>query len=421
MSKCKLILLCCSLAVNAFSQNTSQLNLDSCHVKAEKNYPLIKQYDLISKSLDYTISNANKAYLPHVSVTAIAGYILGGLPTITIPGQPAPSENKGQMIGIGQINQVIWDGGATRAYKEIAKAGAEVDKAGIEVAMFNIRERVNQLYFGILVIDEQVKQLNIAKDNLNRNLSRVKLSRENGLAYQPDVDEVKAEVLNIEQKIIEFNFARKGYVEMLSYMTGEPLQETVSLEKPMMAETYTSLTNNRPELKLYANQMKLVEATSSIDKANIMPKIGLLGAGVMIQPGISFGAEKMNSLAVVGLSASWNTAGLYRSANNKQLNRIKEEKIMNQQETFTFTNNLQLKQAASEIEKHKAILAKDDEIVSLKGNIKNGYQVKYDNGMCTMNDVINAINKESEATGNQALHTVQLLMSLYNYKTISGN
>ena len=172
---------------------------------------------------------------------------------------------------------------------------------------------------------------------------------------------------------------------------------------------------------MYANQLKLEESKFGDTKVNNMPKIGLLGAGILIGPGISFAADKINSLALAGLSLSWNTGGIYRSGNNKHLNQIQLDRINNQKETFLFTNNLQLKQAASDIEMKKAILGKDDEIVSLKKNIKNSYQLKYDNGMCSMNDLINAINKESEAQSNQALHDVELLMSQYNYKTISGN
>lgn len=399
----------------------AQLNIDSCQLKAKANYPLIKQYDLITKSLDYTISNANKAYLPQVSLNGIGAFIISGLPTLSMPGQAAAEPDKLQFIGIGQINQTIWDGGAGRSQKDIAKANAAVEKSNVDVSFQSIRERVNQIYFGILVIDEQLKQLDILNENLNRNFNKVKLSKDNGLAYQSDVDEVKAEILNLEQKKIEFNYTRKGYVQMLSFMMGETLPETVQFEKPILIEPYLSLTNNRPELSLYANQLKFAEAKSSINKVYNMPKVGLLGAGILIEPGMSFGTSKINSLAVAGLSVSWNTAGLYKTSNNKKLDKIQLDRITNQRETFVFSNQLQLTQTNSDIEKQKAIIEKDDEIVLLKGNIKKSYQLKYDYGMCTMNDLINAMSKESEAQSNQSLHNVQLLMSMYNYKTISGN
>ena len=402
-------------------QAKAQITINECQEMAKENYPLIKQYDLIEKSTEYTLSNAGKAYLPQVSLTAIGGYIMKGLPAVSAPGQPASDPSKVQMIGIGQINQVLWDGGATRAQKDIARASAEVDKSNIDVSLFAIRERVNQVYFGILLIDEQLKQLDIMNDNLSRSLEKVKLSKENGLAYQSDVDEIKSEIFNLEQKRIEFTFTRKGYIQMLSLLTGRQFEETSKLEKPLMAEFIESLQINRPELTMYANQLKLIEAQSAINKVTLMPKIGLMGAGIFIGPGINFGSSTINNLGIVGLNMSWKIDGLYKNANNKNLDYIKTERILNQQETFTFGNKLQLTQAASEIEKQRQIIENDDEIVKLKGDITKSYQVRFDNGMCTMNDLINAMNKESEARANQALHSVQLLMGVYNYKTISGN
>ena len=157
----------------------AQLTLDQCQEKSNANYPLIKQYDLILKSTEYTISNANKAYLPQVSVTGIGAYFISGLPSISLPGAQSKESNNFKFIGIAQINQVIWDGGATHTQKEIAKAKSEVDKANIDVSFYSIRERVNQIYFGVLIIDEQLKQLAILKENLERNLANIKLTQDN--------------------------------------------------------------------------------------------------------------------------------------------------------------------------------------------------------------------------------------------------
>lgn len=399
----------------------AQITLQSCQEKARANYPLIKQFDLISKSTEYNLSNASKAYLPQVSLTGIGAYIFKGLPKFSLPGAGEPANDKAQFIGIGQINQTIYDGGATRTQKEIIKAGAEVEKASVEVALNAIKERINQIYFGILLMDEQIRQVDILHAMADRNLQAITLTKNNGLAFQTDVDELKSEILTMEQRKIEFTFSRKAYVEMLSYLTGEPLTENVQLERPAIIELNASLANNRPELLLYANQRKLSQAQSSIDRVYNMPKVGLLGAGVMIEPGVSFGPSTLSSLAIGGLSVSWNSAGLYKSSNNRQLSRIQLEKISNQEEIFLFNTNLQLKQTNNDIEKQKSILVKDRELVELKTKIRDAYQIKYDNGACAMNDLIRTMNKESEAKSQEAFHQTQLLMSLYQYQTTNGN
>jgi outer membrane protein TolC len=403
------------------SAGEGQITISYCQERAQSNYPLIKEYDLIKKSTDYTLSNANKAYLPQVSLNLIGGIIAGGFPTSSQGNGQKAEKNNTQLIGIAQVNQTIWDGGATRVQKDIARANAEVETANIDVSIYSVRENINQVYFGILVIDEQLKQLQISNENLIRSLENIKLSKDNGLAYTSDVDEVRSEILNLEQKRLDFVFTRRGYVKMLSFLIGQALNDTTQLEKPVLIGTVDTVINNRPELKLYKSQLKLIEAQSATDKVNLMPKIGVIGAGVMLLPGVSLGNSKLTGIGVLGLGVSWSMGNLYTNSNNKNLTRLNMDKISDQRDAFLFTNHFQLMQAASEIDRQRAILSKDEEIVALKGEITKSYQIRFDNGMCSMNDLVTSINKESEARSNRALHLVQLLMSTYNYMVMSGN
>jgi outer membrane protein TolC len=397
----------------------AQLSLDACQEKAKANYPLIKQYELISKTEEYTLSNAGRAYLPQFSANAIVGYIIKGLPSLS----PVPQESKDkvQFIGIGQLNQTIWDGGATHAQKDIVKANTKVEQANIDVAFHDLRKRVNQLFFGILLLDEQLKQANLLIDNLGRNVSSVKISNENGVAFSSDVDEVKVEMLKASQRVIDITHARQGFAAMLALMIGEPENNNLQLLKPLVIEQPIATEINRPELNLYRQQQMMVDADLAMKKVGNMPKVGVLGAAIMIQPGMSFGAEKIQSLAIAGLSASWNTRSIYQSSNNRQLAQIQHDRIASQQGTFLYNTKVQLTQQNSEITKQKEILAKDREIVVLQASIKRAYEVKYQNGMCTMNDLLRVTNNESEAHASQAVHEIQLLMSVSDYENTSGN
>ena len=405
-----------SVSQFAISQEIKTLNIDSCYAMARRNYPVIKQFALIEQSKEFTISNANKSYLPQVSVTAIGGFI-GGLPSTG--GETQTSDFL--VIGVGQINQPIWDGGATRVQKDIASTVADVDEASAEVALYSLRQRVNQIYFGILLLDEQKKQLDTLKKNLNRTLSNVKLSMESGLAYQSDVDEVNAEVLRVEQNMIATRFTRSGYLEMLSHLTGQKLQESTVFQTPSTVQTQSVWAKGRPELNLYSSQQRLIEFQSNMNRVSNMPKLGLMGLATVIEPGVSFGPSTVSNVWVAGLSLSWNTSNLYKTSNNRQLDKIQMARITNQQEVFTFNNTLEQKQSNSEIEKQKAIVSKDKEIVQLKEKITQSYQLKYKNGLASMSDLLTTIYKESESRNEKSLHEVQLLLALYNFNTISGN
>lgn len=398
----------------------AQLTLDQCQTKAASNYPLIKQYDLISKSTEYTISNANKAWLPQISLTGIGAYIFKGLPSVKLPGQPASEEQKAQFIGVGTVNQVLWDGGATKTQKEIITAQSDVEKASIDVAMHQVKERVNEVYFGILLIDEQVNQLNVLTESVQRNLNAVTLSKNNGLAYQTDVDELKAELMKMDQRKVEYNYSRKGFTEMLGYLIGQPLAADVQLGAPVLSDTLPSVLS-RPELKLYDQQQRLNSASYGMHKVANMPKFGLLGAGIMIQPGTAFGGTTLKSLAIGGISVSWSPNELFKGSNYRQLDKIQSDRITSQRETFLFSTNLQLMQMKSEIDKQQELLRKDSELVDLRTRIQGAYQLKYESGMASMNDLIGAMNRNNEARSTQALHHVLWLKAIQSYQTASGN
>src|SRR6187551_2737740 len=135
MIKSYLIVVMCSL-LTVHSATAQPLSIDSCYALAERNYPLIKQYDLIEKTKEYTLSNASKAYLPQVSITGIGGYVFGGFPST---GGSGEGSSNFKFIGIGQVYQTIWDGGATKTQKKIIEASSELDKVVIDVSLHELR------------------------------------------------------------------------------------------------------------------------------------------------------------------------------------------------------------------------------------------------------------------------------------------
>jgi outer membrane protein TolC len=398
----------------AFSAKAQTLTIDSSYKLAVDNYPLIKQYDLIEKTKEYNINNANKAYLPQVSITAIEGYVFGDFPSIGGSG----NGSNFKFIGIGQVNQTIWDGGATKTQKKIIESSSKVEQANIDVSLRELRSRVNQLYFGILLIDEQLKQLDVQNGVLTNNIDKVKKMNENGYSYKMDVDEIKVEQLKLKQHQKDFIFTRKGYIKMLSYLINTKIDEQTKFEKPITADPSPENSIKRPELLLYQNQRDLADVNAEMQKVNLMPKIGLLGAGVFLAPGLGTGNS---TIGVAGLSASWNINALYKNSNEKQLTKLEKDKINVQEQTFLFNTNLQMDQKRADIDRQKEILKDDDAIIALRESIQKGYQLKYDNGAGPLVDLLNAIENEKDAHTQKSLHEIQLLMSMYDYQTIIGN
>jgi outer membrane protein TolC len=385
------------------------LTLDSCYSMALRNYPLVKQYDLIEQTREYTLSNASKAYLPQVSLTGIAGYVF------------ASGSGDVKFIGIAQVNQTIWDGGATKAQKKMIAAAAESEKANLEVSLYDLRSRVNQLFFGILLIDEQLSQVEQHEKVLSNNFSRIQKLNENGMAYQTDLDEIDVEQRKLNQQRTEYRYVRQGYIRILSLMTAANINEHTKLEKPAISNPFADATITRPELKFFESQRLSIYSEDERRKVDLMPKVGVLGIGALLTPEVALGPTSLSTIGVLGLNASWSINGLYRNANLKKLNQLSINKVDLQQKNFVFNTNLQVTQTKANIEKQQAILTEDKEIVDLRKRIREGYQAKHNNGVASLLDLLDATEKENEAKTQMALHEMQLLMSFYEYKTQIGN
>jgi len=225
----------------------------------------------------------------------------------------------------------------------------------------------------------------------------------------------------LNQQKTEYRYVRQGYVRMLALMTAANINERTKLEKPAIASPLAEATIMRPELKLFESQRLSIYSEDDKRKVDLMPKVGVLGIGAVLTPEVALGPTRLSTIGVLGINASWSINGLYRNANLKKLNQLSVEKVDLQQQNFVFNTNLQVTQTKANIEKQQAILIEDKEIVDLRGRIREGYQAKYNNGITSLLDLLDATEKENEAKTQMALHEMQLLMSFYEYKTQIGN
>lgn len=410
-----LLMLPCYIAAQTIS-------IDDCQQKAREQYPLTKQYDLIAKTTDFNLANANKAWLPQVNFTAKATYQseTTKLP-ITIPNITVPELTKDQYNAALDVSQTIWDGGVVKAQKNTIKAQAEADKQKVEVELYALKERVNQLFFGVLLLNEQLSQLELVKTDLQSNYERVMALKHNGIAGQVEVDAVRVEQLNLAQKKNDLQATRKSFIEMLAAFTGLTISDKSDFTKPILTTVDYVMENKRPELLLLNSQHKTLDSQREMIKAGNLPKLGLFVQGGYGKPGLNMLTNEFTPYYIGGLRLSWNLSGYYSQKNNLEKISIAQKSVDVQKETFLFNNNLQNRQQINEIEKLKSSLKNDDEIILLRTNIKKATTAKLENGTATVTDLLREVNAESLARQTQALHQIQLYLAIYQLKNNNNN
>lgn len=412
---------CYLFAFCLISSAKAQLTLESCQEKAYNNYPLIRQYALIEKSQAYNLSNVQKGNLPQISLQGKASYQsdVTSLP-FDFPGVPDELQPHDQYQAVINIQQNIWDGGNMQGRKKEIIALSKERQAEIDVDMYALRERINQLYFGLLLLSEQIKQNKLLQEQLSHSLNQVTAYCQNGIANQADIDAVKVEQIKTRQEAVVLRSKQEAYLRMLSLFIGESLTDKTQLEKPLASEPLTNEIN-RPELAWYsARQQRLFIQEQNL-KNSFMPQFSLFAQGGYANPGLNMLQDKFQAYYIVGARLNWNFGALYSFKNDRRKIHTEQEMIRNQQETFLFNTRLQLTEQTSAIQALHQQMTEDDEMIRLQTHIRETAEVKVKNGTLSVIDMLQEITKESMAKQQKAVHEIQLLMNIYQQKHISNH
>lgn len=405
-----------------WGQQLSKLNLDQAYELAQKNYPAIKQKDLVRQSADLNIENLSKGYLPQVSLNGQASYqsdvtsIKGSI----IPGVNIQAPPKDQYKFTADLNQVIYDGGSISQQKALAHLTADVETQKVEVELYNLKERINQIYLGILFLDEQYRQAELVKQDLQVGIKTVEAQVNNGVAFRSNLQLLKAELLRNDQREIEIKSSRKGYVETLALFLNQPLSEKIQLEQPFNVVALPQQEVTRPELKMYDSQIMLYEQQSKLINSRNLPKASLFVQGGYGRPGLNMLDNAFDFFYMGGVRLNWSLSGLYTQKREKELVKVNQQMVNVQKETFLLNTNTQLKQQQSEIDKMEKLVATDKEIIELRLSVKQAAKAQLDNGVITANDYLREVNAEDQARQSMIMHQLQLLQAKINYQTISG-
>lgn len=405
--------------------------LEECQRAAEQNYPLIRQYDLIEKTTNLTVANIQKGWLPQVSASAQATY------QSDVVAFPDEFKQLYQQMGLDMkgltkdqyrvaidVNQTIYDGGAISSQKAIAREQGKVQAAQNEVNLYNVRRRVNEMYFSLLLLDEQIKLNGDLQELLLGNEKKLESMVKNGTAAESDWQSVKAERLNVVQQKTSLESQKRMLTVMLSTFCGI---EVKNVQKPVAMAEDSRLTagNHRPELRVLDAQIGLLQAQEKALNAAIMPKLGVFAQGYYGYPGLNMFEDMMShdwSLnGIIGARLTWNIGALYTRKNDKVKLRLQRELTESNREVFLFNNSLEQIQQNEDIIRYQRLMANDEEIIALRSAVRKASESKLSHGIIDANDLVREINQENAARVSQSMHEIEMLKQIYDNKFTTNN
>ena len=403
----------------------AQITLEECLTKAEANYPLISKYGLLDTSMDIDLAEINNSWLPRIGVY---GQVTGQNVVPFFPKSlTGMLEQMGQsMKGLGKVQykigidvaQNIWDGGSSKSQRELKRAQEAVNRSALDVEMYALRQRVESVFFAILLIDEQIEQSEITLNLLQKNLEQIQSKIRNGVAMQCDADMVEAQALALKQNIAQAKSADEGYRDVLELFIGETING-MKLERPL-AVIPTSNDNNRPEIRLFERRLHANETMQRLTDTSLMPKIGFFAQAYYGYPGFDYFKSMMNhNLSfniLAGIKASWNIDSFYSKKNTHSQTIVKAQEIEADKELFLFNNEMQSASQKEAIRGLREVMKDDARIIQLRANVRRAAESQLANGVIDVTALLTKISDENIAQLNARLHEIQLIKEIYNLK-----
>ena len=395
-------------------------SLEECQRAAEQNYPLIRQYDLIEKTTDLTVSNIMKGWLPQVSASALATYqsdVASFPDEMQALYDQIGLEMKGlkkdqYRVGI-DISQTVYDGGAISSQAAIAREQGRVQAAQNEVNLYQVRQRVNEIYFALLLLEDQIRLNGDLQELLSGSEKKLASMEKGGIAAVSDYQNVKAERLNVVQQGVNLASQQRMLCTMLSTLCGIEVND---VQKPPVVEIGTG--NNRPEMRLFDSQLRLADAQEKALNAALLPKLGVFAQGFYGYPGYNMFEDmmrhEMSLNGMVGARLTWNIGALYTRKNDKA--KLQRELTESNRDVFLFNSNLEQLQLTEEIARYRQLMADDDEIISLRSSVRKAAESKLSHGIIDVNDLVREINQENAAKVQRSMHEIQMLKKIYDNK-----
>lgn len=406
-------------------QMSAQVTLEECIALAEENYPIISKYDLLEQTKEVNLSNINKGWLPQINVYG-QGTVQNDTPSLPESLTNIINQTATNIAGLNEwqyrigadISQNIWDGGTSKVHRKIERAEDAERQAAIDVQLYAVRERVEDLYFGILLMDAQIEQVKNMQLLLQSNLDKLRIMQSNGTAMQSDVDMVEAEYLGTVQQLTQAESASQSYRNVLGLFMGK----SIVGQKLVKPEAFIpqDLMPSRPELKYFEKQLQTNEARNASITANMMPKIGLFAQLYYGYTGFDYFENMMNRNPsfniLAGVKLSWNIGALYNKKNDRMKLKLSSDNINVERDIFLFNINLQSRSQLDHIDELKAVIKNNDRIVELRANVRKAAESQLDNGVIDATALLTKLTDEKQARLTAAYHEIQLLQSIYELK-----
>lgn len=395
------------------------LTLERAYQLAYENYPTAKKIALQHKITALNARIAQTGYYPQVTVKGRATY-QSEVPEFPSPNPIFPTLSKDQYEVSLNVVQTIFNGGIIGIQKKLQKVKGQQQVNSIQVELYQIRRQVNQVYYGILLSQKQLKSTILVIENLEKQIAAIKSKVEHGVLLPSRLHVLKAELIKARQDsaAVRANI-RAGY-DILSLLVGKKISYGTELKLPTVHVNYRMLKPKRPRLDLFQSSLKVLETRQELAEAQKWPQLAAFGKFAYGRPGLNFLNDDFHGYYIIGLKLQWDFWDLINSDRRTKILQLKQQQIIQDRRAFKIQLNTRLERISENIETIKENIKRDKQIVALRKQIVEASASQLKHGVITASDYVTALTKLSQARLSLFLNRVKLSQAKVNYMTVLG-
>jgi outer membrane protein TolC len=406
-----------------FNQKQDTLKLNDCYERVYEKYPNAYQKVIYENTSGLKLKNLDVNYLPQISFKGQATYQSDVTKlTLPIPNIKAPEMSKDRYQLTLDVKQLLWDGGTTGSLRDVEERQLSSDKQKVEVELYGLRQKVNDLYFSVLLLQEKKNINQVYYNDIKSKITEITSKIENGVLPKSNLYILQAQLLQIEQEIESIEADRFASLKMLGELMEKDIDRDAVLGLPNpRADNFEITPGDRPEYKLFEFQKIQFNALQTSVDSRIMPKLSAFGQAGYGRPGLNMLDNTFQPFYTVGLSVSWSPINWNTNKNEIQIYEANKKLIDRQKETFDKNLKVTLEKYKSDIQKYESLMKKDEELVALREKIVETTSSQLSNGTITSTVYLTELNNKNQVILMYKTHLVQLIQAKINFLTTKGN
>lgn len=402
------------------AQAQASFTLQQLRTAAKENYPEFRQKAISKQGYDLELEKLKTLLYPKLNFGLQASW-QSAVTSVEVPGIEIPMQRRDQYKAYVDVNQVLWDGGIMGRQLDLKEAQQQVDQQKIEVSLQKSQEQVDFLFFSALLLQAQVEQLSLVRSTVENKLKQVQGAIANGVMLESNAWLLEAELIKNNQLQTEAKAQQQAVNRMLSEWTGLSVTADARFEVPSQRDLPSKPVISRQELHLFSLQNRAVDLGIAAVDAKYRPRIVAFSQVGYGRPGLNMLDTNFQPWAVVGARLSWDIYDWGAGKVEKESLTLQKELVKLQRDAFERQTNIALIQVEEDLDKLRKLLQQDDDMIKLRGKIKDMASTQLESGVITATEYIDRLNEETAANLAKHLHEIQVLMTQARYGYITGN